>query len=79
MTKLIGYLGGTRIDYQGYPTKGGFLPNDINEALAAMRKAKKRGNIHFNARWRDNDFIEKVYDNGDKKRILMKEVWKGRL
>jgi hypothetical protein len=79
MTKLIGYLGGTRIDYQGYPTKGGFLPNDMNLALEAMRKAKKRGGIHFNARWKETDYIEKIYDNGEKSIIKMKDVWQGRL
>lgn len=79
----IGYIGGCRIDYQGYPTKGGVLPSDINQALEAMRKAKKRANRHPNARWMDNDYMEEIVEiNGCKsvnRTIKMKNVWRGRL
>jgi hypothetical protein len=78
MIKYIGYLGGTRIDYQGYSSKGGVLSEDINQAIDSMRKAKKRGNIGLNARWRDNDYIE-IQENNTSRKLLMKDAWNQRL
>lgn len=79
----IGYIGGVRVDYMGYPSKGGILPDDINLALSSMRKAKTRCNRHPNSRWNDNDYIEKIIENkqGNKVKttIKMKDVWQGRL
>ena len=79
MTKLIGYLGGTRIDYQGFKSKGGVLSEDINQAIDSMRKAKKRCDIHPNAKWKDNDYIEVIENNGDIRKLLMKNIWAQRL
>jgi hypothetical protein len=78
MRQIIGYLGGERIDYQGYPSKGGILPSDMTQAVNAMRKAKAKQGRQFNTRWNDNDYMLLKDDHGERI-IKMKDAWQGRL
>jgi len=74
MREIIGFLGGTRIDYQGYPSKGGSLGDNLTIAISSMRRAKSRQQRPFNSRWKDSDYLL-IKDEKEEKIIKMSTAW----